>query len=252
MPDSGKVTIVIATHNNVGTIEKCLRSVTVGIRPANKVMVGDDDSKDGTYAKLCELLGAQEIEKDGQVGLPPKYEAMFNGVEVCVFIKRKSTLAHTANTAMKMSPKDTAIFGFVDPASWYAPDKIGQAIRVFRTHPSVACVISDCDNQYDDGVVKRIFRPSFDMPSMYMGFQYDKNFLIRTQILPVLGRGFDEQFDIREEYDFLLRIAKVGLLYHIPAPLHTNAIQDIDGDTQKRIDDAEQRIRKIAYGQQHV
>lgn len=66
MQDKENVTIVIGTHNNAKTIKRALESVTKGIRPTNQVIVGDNDSTDGTYNVLCNLLGAKPIEVEGK------------------------------------------------------------------------------------------------------------------------------------------------------------------------------------------
>lgn len=233
--DNENISIIIATHNNAKTVKRAIESVTKGIRPANQVIIGDNDSKDGTYDVLCKMLGAKQITIDNKTGLPPQFDGELNGIPVKIFRKQFSTTADTLNIAMQLKWQDVTIFGFLDPTSWYAPDKIIQSINAFSKHPSIACVVSDCDNHYQDGRSERVFRHSFDMQRLIAQHPYDRNFLVRTQVFPKLQSGFNGQMQIRDDYDFLLRISEIGLIYHIPAPLHHNTIYDQDEDEKHQI-----------------
>jgi len=246
IPDNENVCIVIATHNNAKTIKRAIDSVTKSIRPANQIVIGDNDSTDDTYNVLCKLIEAKPITVDGKTGLPSEFDGKFNDIPIKIFRKRFSTIGHTLNIAMQMKWQNVTIFGFLDPTSWYAPDKIIQSIRAFNINPAVACVVSDCDNHYLDGRVERIFRNSFDMQKLLAEFTYDRNFLVRTQVFHKLQSGFNEQMSIRDEYDLLLRIAKIGLIYHIPAPLHNNMVKKIDDTIQQSIEQCENTARQTA------
>lgn len=226
--DKENVVIIVVTHNDATTIKRALESVTKGIRPTNRVVVADNDSTDGTYDVLCKLLGAEPVTIDGKTGLPPQFDGKLNNTPVKIFRKKLTTTGHSINVAMQMDWQGVSIFGFMDSKSWYSFDKISQAINVFAHQPSVACVVSDYDNHYSDGRVERAFRPSFDMQRLLVNFLYDRNFLVRATVFPKLKCGFDEQLQAREDYELLLRISEVGLIYHIPAPLHHNTIKEID------------------------
>lgn len=246
MKDNENVTIVIATHNNATTITRSLESVTKGIRPANQVIVGDNDSTDGTYDILCNLLGAEPVTIDDKTGMPPHFEGKMYNIPVKIFRKRFSTTGDTLNKAIQTNWQGVTIFGFMDPTSWYAPDKIAQAIKFFNHHLQIACIVSDCDNHHPDGRVERVFRCSFDMPKLLSCFPYDRNFLVRPQIFPKLKSGFNEQMPIRDDYDLLLRISEIGLIYHIPEPLHNNVVTEIDETTRQSIEQCEDNARKMA------
>lgn len=245
MIDKEKVVVVIATHNNAGTISRAVESVTKGIRPADQIVVGDNDSRDGTYEVLCKLLGAEEITIDGKQGLPPQFDGKINDVPIRIFRKQLTTIANTINVAIQMKWQEATILGFMEPTSWYAPDKIAQAIRVFNGGHPIACVVSDCDNHYLDGRIERVFRSSFDMQRLMAGFPYDRNFLLRPQIFAKLGNGFNEQMCIMDDYDLLLRISEIGLIYHIPAPLHNNTVVELDDDTRQLISRMETAAKQL-------
>ncbi len=243
--DKENVIIVIVTHDNVKTIKRALESVTKGIRPTNKVIVADNDSQDGTYDLLCNLLGAEQVTIDGKTGWPPEFDGQLNGIPVKIFRKRLSTTGHSNNAAMQMKWQGVTVFGFLDPTSWYSPDKIAQSIRVLQSNQSIACVVSDCDLHHQDGRVERVFRNSFDMQRLLAKFPYDRNFLVRSQVFPKLKCGFNEQLTIRDDYELLLRISEVGLIYHIPAPLHHNTVTEIDENTRESITQCENIARQI-------
>ncbi len=246
MKDNENVTIVIATHNNVETIERTLKSISVGIRPANRIVVGDNDSTDGTYDLLCQLLGAEPVTIDGKTGLPPQFEGNINNVPIKIFRHRLTTIGNTINACIHMGHQGTTIFGFIEPTSWYAPDKIPKSIVVFNTIPSVACVVSDCDNHHEDGRVQRIFRSSFDMNRLLAHFPYDRNFLVRPQVFPKLKSGFSSTMETRDDYDLMLRISEIGLIYHIPAPLHHNIVETCDDYKKRTIAQCENLARRMA------
>lgn len=246
MIDKENVCIIIATHNNAKTIERALQSVTKGIRPANQVIIGDNDSKDGTYDVLCKLIGAEPITVNGQVGMPPQFEGELNGISIMIFRKKFSTISHTTNIALQMNKRQATMLGFMEPTSWYACDKIAQAIRVFNSNDAIACVVSDHDDHHPDGRVERVFRYSFDMRKLLSGPMYDRNFLIRPQLFAKLQCGFNEQMVTRDDYDFLLRISEIGLIYHIPAPLHNNIVAEIGESMQQSIAQCESVAKQMA------
>jgi len=249
--DKENITIVMVTENNKTNVKKAVNSITAGFRPPDQVIIGDNDSTDGTYDILCELLGAQPVTIDGNTGMPPEFDGILNGVSIKIFRQRKGTTARTLNTAIQMKWQGVTIFGFIDPNSWYAPDKISQAVCVFNQFPQVACVVSDCDLYHLDGRVERIFRPSFDIQKLLAGHQYDRNLLVRSNVFPQLKSGFNEQMSDREDYDFLLRISEIGLIYHIPAPLHNNIELTSNSTNEQQIDQHEQMARNLALSRRN-
>lgn len=89
MKDNENITIIIATHNNATTIKRALESATLGVRPADKIIIGDNESTDDTYKVLCDLLGAKPITIDEKTGLPPDFTGELNGVPVRIFRKNE-------------------------------------------------------------------------------------------------------------------------------------------------------------------
>jgi hypothetical protein len=246
MQDKENVTIIIAAHNSSKTIVRAIESVTKGTRPANQVIIGDNDSSDGTYDILCNLLGAEHVTIDGKTGMPPHFDGKINDTAIKIFRNRSTATGDMLNISMQMKWQGVTIFGFMEPTSWYAPDKIAKAIRAFNAHASIACVVSDCDDHHEDGRVERIFRSSFDAQRLLSSFPYDRNFLVRTQVFPKLKCGFDNKMPIRDDYDFMLRTSEIGLIYHIPEPLHNNTVHEKDEQTKRSVEQCENAARQAA------
>jgi len=244
MQDDKIVTVITATQNNADTIERAILSVISGNRPANKVIIGDNDSTDGTYDKLCELLGAESVTIDGQTGLPPKFDGTLHGVPVTIFRQRKNTIANTMNVAMRMNNRPTNIFGFLDPTSWYEENKIQRSLDIFNKHSYVACVVNDYIQHGRNGLKTRLFLSSFDAQRLLSEFTYDLNFMIRIEALIKLRSAFNDNIQKSEAYDLLLRISNVGLIYHIPEPLHNNLVVDLDDSEKEFIQAQENLIRR--------
>lgn len=220
MVDKQVVGVCMCTRNNATTIERAIESLSNNTRKPDVIVIGDNDSNDHTYKILCGLLGAEMVEKDENRGWPAKFEGQLGGIKVIIF---RSQTAHTAkilNNCFKMLPMNTTIIGFLCCSDWYEPDKIAQSLSVFGQHKSVACVVSDY-NQYITGTkCVRKFNKSFSYDRLLRKCMYDKNFLVRVASMQILRRGFDESLSAREEYELLLRISEVGLIYHIPKTLH--------------------------------
>jgi hypothetical protein len=106
-------------------------------------------------------------------------------------------------------------------------------------------VTSDCDNHYEDGHVERVFRPSFDSHMMLLDYHYDRNFLVRSSIFPKLGGGFNESLQLMDDYEFLLRVSEIGLIYHIPSPLHHNRVAQITEEEKNNIEQAKNTVRQL-------
>jgi len=238
--DKQKVCMILVTHNNVKSIGKALNSITKGMRKPDQIIIGDNDSQDKTYDILSQILGAEKIEVDKRKGWPPKYDTEINGIPITIFRKKYTKHGHALNMTMSMAKPDTTVFGFLNPNDWYGVDKIFRSVDIFERYKQVACVVSDCDNHHADGRCMRALRNSPSMKVILNSYPYDDNFLIRRDVFPKLKSGFNEELDKRQDYDLLLRLAKVGLVYHIAEALHNHTILKED---KKTLQECEESIR---------
>lgn len=222
MKDNEIVSIIITTHNNIKTIKRAIDSVIKGPRLPDHIVIGDNDSSDGTYELLCEMLGAKEIEVEDKRGLPPKFDGKLNDIPITIFRNRLNTNAYVLNICLAIAPKITTIFGFLNPDDWYNPDKIIRSLHEFQKNGAIACVVSDCDIYHNDGRIVRDFKYSFSNSRLMSSYLFDQNFFVRSIVFPRIGGGFDPNLKVREDYDLLIRASEIGLIYHIPEALHNS------------------------------
>jgi len=241
MLDSEFVTIVIVSRNSEKTIERAIMSAVSNSRPPDQIVIGENDSDDKSYELLCNLLGAEKIEQDGQTGWPPVFEGKIDDVPVKIFRKRFSTNAHSLNACIQMSPQQTSIFGFMQPDSWYEPGKIQKSLYVLKEFASVGCVLSDYLLHYEDGRTVREFRKSFSERRSLCENDFDLNFLIRKIVFQKMRGAFSAELEMCEEYDLILKTSETGLIYHIPEPLHNLSYRE----KPVGIDNVENMIQQV-------
>jgi len=231
--DNQKVGIVMCTRNNAATIERALKSLYNSNRKPDNIVVGDNDSGDKTYQVLCDLLGAEILKINDQAGLPPKFEKEINDVHIKIFRNKFVNRSRVLNHCFSMLPLDTTVVGVLNPSDWYEPNKIEKSIDIFNRYDSTACVISDYNQQcYPGEKLIRIFNQSFSHQALMRKCLYDCNFLIRVNAMRILKHGFDNNLTDQEHYDLLLKLSRVGLIYHIPEPLHNCSLKN-NKDTEK-------------------
>lgn len=220
MTDKQIVGMCMCAHNDETTIERAIKSLLNNTRKPDIIIIGDNNSNDHTYKILCKLFGAETIEKDGNISWPPKFTGQLNGVKIIIFRSQTEHTAKILNYCFQMLPMNTTTIGFLCCSDWYKPNKIAQSLSIFEQHKSVACVVSDYNQYITEAQYVRRFNKSFSYDRLLKACMYDKNFLIRVESMRILRRGFDESLSAREEYELLLRISDVGLIYHIPQALH--------------------------------
>jgi len=244
MNDKENVALIIVTENNAETIERAIESASNNSRPPDQITICDNDSKDGTYDKLCQLLGAQKVTIDDKTGWPPQFDGVFNNIPTRILRKRHSTTGHTLNIAMQSKWQGVTIFAFLEPDGWYEPEKIQKCVNIFSDNSSVACVVNDSIEHHENGSRLRVFKNSFDMHKIMSDFEYDGSFMVRTQVFPKIKSGFNEQLPVMHEYELLIKISSIGLIYHIPEALHHTTIENRDIRSQKNIEKCKNTIRQ--------
>lgn len=220
MTDKQVVGICMCTCNNETTIERAIDSLLNNTYKPDTIVIGDNNSNDHTYQILCELLGAEMVEKNGHTGWPSRFEGLLDDVKVSIFRSQTEHTAKILNYCFKALPKNTTMIGFLCCSDWYESDKIAKSISIFEQHKHVACIVTDYNQCISGTKCARRFNQSFSYDKLLQKCMYDKNFMVRVESMRVLRRGFDESLSAREEYELLLRISEVGLIYHIPEALH--------------------------------
>ena len=218
--DKQVVGICMCSRNDEATIERAINSLLNNTRKPDIVVIGDNNSNDHTYKILCELLGAEMVEENGNTGWPARFEGQLNGVRIIIFRSQTQHSAKILNHCFKMLPMDTTFIGFLCDNDWYEPDKIAKSLFIFEQYKFVACVVTDHNQYINRTEHARRFNKSFSYDRLLKKWMYDKNFLIRVESMQILKCGFDESLPDKEEYELLLRLSEVGLIYHIPEALH--------------------------------
>lgn len=223
--DSQKVTIVMVSENNYGNLLRALDSIINNSRLPDRIIIGDNDSSDGTYDRLCKHLGA--IPANGN--WPPKFDTVYRKVPLTIFRVKKQNRAVVLNACIKMYFADTSIYGFLDKSSWYHKHAIKQVIQAFVDHRYSSCVVSNTIKHFPNGIIDRVIRKSYDAQRLYQDYDYDENMFIASASIQKLGAGFDNSLEYMFDYDMMLRLSRIGLIYHLASFLYeTDAIFPTD------------------------
>lgn len=216
------VSVVIPAWNAGRFLERAIRSALSQTRKPQRVVVIDDGSEDNTWQIIVDTIGP------GHQELSNGARSIVDGIEVIGIKKPHTNVSHTRNTGMDAVWDETTIFAFMDADDWYAPDKIKRSLEAFALHTAIGCVVSDYDQLMPDGRFYREYKPSFDGHRLMAFNPHNTNCLVRREALEKISgpRLFDESLTYCEDYDLFLRLAEVGLIYHIPEVLHHRTEHD--------------------------
>lgn len=201
----------MVSENNYNNVLRALDSMVCGSRLPDRILIGDNDSDDGTYDKLCKYLGAIPVGAN----FPPKFDTIHRQVPLTIFRIQKQNRAAIINLCIKMSFTDTSIYGFLDKSSWYTKDAIKLAVQTFINHPRSPCVVSNCIRHFQNGITEYVIRRSYDATRLYENYEYDENMFVALAAIQKLGRGFDHNLEHMFDYDMMLRLSRIGLIYHL-------------------------------------
>jgi len=247
-----KITTILATHNNNKTILRALDSLVKNISKPNHIVVGDNESIDNTYEKLCETLNAAKVNVGDKTGWSPKFTGRYKGIPITIFRMRKTTTANIINTAIQMTLANTEIFTFLNPKDWYETNKIASAINTFSKNDKVVCVVSDCINHFPDGRELIDFKPSYDINQIHTNYKYDENFIVTANAFCRLGGLLNGNLDIMHDYELLLRLTRLGIIYHIPEPLHHREIQLELTEYDYKIKKIQEQLSKLSLSGKQI
>jgi len=214
-----KTCIIILCNNNKDTIIRAIDSITKIDEYADHILVCDNESKDNTYEFLAEKFNIPKISTEEGSGLNPNFTTMYNNLRITFIRKKYSNISNSLNILINMVLKDYDIIGFLDPKCWYEKNKIKLCKDIFD-NKEVMCVINDFFTHKNDGRKSTINRKSIDNKSLYQNYIPDINFFVRKEAFFVLRNGFNEIFKKYIDYDMMIRLSKIGLIYHIQEPLH--------------------------------
>lgn len=228
--DFETVTVIALAHNGETTVRRTADSLVTQTRRPDRVVVADMGSTDNTYPLLCDMLGLAPIEHEGQRALPPKGEGTYRGLPVTTLrMPPQATASQCLRTAVEVVGSETTLLGFVTAGAVYLPTRIERSIAVLQAHPDVVAVVSDFRVEHTDGGQHREYGRPFDWFRLLSGPMHDANCLVRKAAMDQAGAAFNPQLQQAVFYDMFLRLAKVGLIHHLPEVLHVRP-QDQVGD----------------------
>ena len=237
--DFENVTVVALAHNGERCIRRTVDSLVAQTRPPDRIVVADMGSSDGTYRVLCDMLGLELIEHEGKRALPPKGEGAYRGLPVTTLrMPPQATPGQCLRAAIEIAWAETTIFGFVSAGAVYHPNKIEKSIAVLQSNPIVVAVASDFTIEHEDGREHREYCRPFDWFQLLGGPMHDSNGLVRKAAMEQSRATFNPQLHHAVFYDLFLRLARVGIIYHLPESLHVRPekkVKDTEAVKQEAI-----------------
>ncbi|MDH5833038.1 glycosyltransferase [Luteimonas kalidii] len=195
------ISVCVATYNQVGLIERCLRSILEQEVVADvQVMVGDDASTDGT-SEVLEKLAAE------------------NGSRL-LHLRRARNMGAIANISDLLGRAQGDFIARVDGDDFWLPGKLSRQLEFFANHPECDAVYTNAITVDASGMRCGVFNDVGDEQIDLARLLRRGNFLNNSS---VLFRAMDrpgwassiEQID----YQVHLWQAQRGRLGHIGEPL---------------------------------
>jgi glycosyltransferase involved in cell wall biosynthesis len=196
--------VVIPAYNAAAFIEKTLDSVRAQTCTDYEVIVTDDGSADRTQAAVEGWLARRKIA--GR----------------CIRQPNKG-IAGARNTAMRAA--SGAYIALLDHDDLWYPGKLAAAAEAFKSHPD-AVLVGHHINMTKDGKLVALVRKGPAVPRMYERLLFVGNALTpsasvfrKDKALEIGGFRENPEFNTSEDYDFWMRLSRVGPFYFIDEAL---------------------------------
>jgi len=198
-----RVSINLCCYNSARFLDQTLRSLVRQTYTDWELVIVNDGSTDGTD---------QIIHRYIEEGWPIVYHAQPN-----------TGLAPSRNQALHLSSGE--FIAFTDHDDVWEPDKLERQLPLFATDARIGLVYSDCLNVRDDGYIFR----QFDKLQPAAGDAFRRlftNYFLSLQTVVIHRKAlhggtewFDERFEVLEDTDFFVRVARRWHLAFVDAPL---------------------------------
>ncbi len=199
-----RFSVVIPAYNAAAFIEKTLDSVRAQTCTDYEVIVTDDGSADRTQAAVEGWLARRKIA--GR----------------CIRQPNKG-IAGARNTAMRAA--SGAYIALLDHDDLWYPGKLAAAAEAFKSHPD-AVLVGHHINMTKDGKLVALVRKGPAVPRMYERLLFVGNALTpsasvfrKDKALEIGGFRENPEFNTSEDYDFWMRLSRVGPFYFIDEAL---------------------------------
>jgi glycosyltransferase involved in cell wall biosynthesis len=219
------VTAVVPLHNHANWVGDALESLDRQELPAERVIVVDDGSTDGSFdAAAAGLERAQPLTVEGVACAPARLVRGYRrGAGTEVWLLRYETArgpSFARNRGLELGlGLGTDLFALLDSDDLYAPGKLARSVPRFAD-PLVGAVYSDYDTLRPDGLRLREWKPAFTTDRLKRECIVNCDSLVSAAAIQKCG-GFDEALRVCEDYDLWLRISERYLIVHLAESLVT-------------------------------
>ncbi len=225
-PNTPRITIISTCYNYGRYFDEWYAGLKSQIVKPDLVVIVDDASTDGSGDLIVSKLFANN--SDSHVDMTVNDPAVTDIIRctkdglnfVIIQMSQNGGPSKARNTAIKASLDETDIYAVYDMDDIYYPNKISRSLEAFKKFPHVGVVYSDYDTKDTrTGHKEREIKEPFDYIRLCQECIVSNNSLIAAGMLKRAGI-YDETMRVAEDYDLWLRLAEVGMLYHIPEPLY--------------------------------
>jgi len=212
-----KVSVNICCYNPEKFIRNTIQSVLDQTFQDFEIIIIDDGSKDRTG----------EIIKS------------INDPRIKYYYQENQGLSPSRNRAMELSSGE--YIAFLDHDDLWEKDKLEKQMALFESNPDLGLVYSDCYvyNLKNKKKIKYSDLVKFHRGKVIDGLFYEDfmpllMIMVKKEIIKEIG-GFDENFQIAEDYDFLVRLADKYEVDYVPESLGTYLIHEGNNIRKKLI-----------------
>lgn len=198
-----KVSLAIATIGRTKELKRLLESLRQQTHTRFEVLIADQnrqDFLDATLSMFTSHLNIQRIRMD------------------------PCGVSNARNALFKLFTGD--LVAFPDDDCWYAPDTIEMAVKFFRQHESAQCAVGVwthdesapfCPGVYNFSTHAMNYRELFLRGETYVQFFRKSAVKAIGMFDPILGPGTGLPYGCGEDTDYLLRAARIGLVWREPS-----------------------------------
>jgi glycosyltransferase involved in cell wall biosynthesis len=221
-PTRSLVSVVLPTFNRAHLIEAAVRNVLAQDHPALELIVVNDGSSDATAG----LLGRLERE--------------LADARLRVITKENGGLPRALNSGFEQARGE--YFTWTSDDNAYRAGAISAMVRELELHPEAALVFADFQVIGADGTPREVRRTG-PVEDLAWRNVVGACFLYRGEAAKEVG-AYDPGVELAEDYDYWLRVARVGKLVRLPRVLYDCA-DGPDSLTRRRALEAAQATVRV-------
>lgn len=236
-----KVSVVVASFNQVALLKRALESVLSQTYPNLEIIIVDDGSSDGSHDYI------KNMARD----YPEK---------VSYFLQEQNVgIPRNKNTGFKRASGE--LITYLDGDDTYYPQKVEKEVEVFLAQPAYSVVYSNFDIKQYSGEVVKTWANSPDLPqgkiiqqvvsASFPGQHMPRFEMFRKEAMYDLG-FYDESFPIYEDLDFMLRYSAkylVGFTPNVGSSYYMNPSSIVSSTKQWKMT---QLHRKVYAKNKHI